>query len=70
MAAAADAAAEQMADIVNKLISDAATAEQERDAARAEKARLAAEAKRDFGNHPMPFLKPVKELDAATAHDA
>ena len=48
----------------------AAERKQERDAARAEKARLAAEAKRDFGNHPMPFLKPVKELDAATATDA
>ena len=48
----------------------AAERKQERDAARAEKARLAAEAKRDFGNHPMPFLKPVKELDAATANDA
>ena len=48
----------------------AAERKQERDAARAEKARLAAEAKLDFGNHPMPFLKPVKELDAATANDA
>ena len=38
--AAADEAAEQMADMVNKLITDAANADQERDAARAEVARL------------------------------
>ena len=37
---AADEPAEQMAELMNKLISDATTAEQERDEARAEVARL------------------------------